>query len=56
MGGQYYDPKFSQSTGIIHEIKTPYTSQHNGVAKGKNSTLIEMDNAMLYKSSLSEGF
>lgn len=24
-GGEYYDPKYFESTGIIHEITTPYT-------------------------------
>jgi len=55
-GGEYYDPKYVQSTGIIHEVTAPYTPQQNGVAEGKNRTLIEMVNAMFSKSGLSEGF
>ena len=38
---------FVQSLGIIHEITAPYSPASNGVAKGKNRTLIELTNAML---------
>ena len=55
-GGEYYDPSYFQSTGIIHEVTAPYTPQQNGVAERKNRTLTEMINAMLSKSGLSEGF
>ena len=34
-GGEYYDPNYFQSTGIIHEVTTPYTPQQNGGQKGK---------------------
>jgi len=36
--GEYYDPRFFQSIGIIHEVTTPYAPQQNGVAKRKNRT------------------
>lgn len=55
-GGEYYDPVFFQSVGIIHETTTPYTPQQNGVAERKNRVLKEMVNAMLSYSGLSEGF
>ncbi|GJW82538.1 zinc finger, CCHC-type containing protein [Tanacetum coccineum] len=55
-GGEYYDPVFFQSVGIIHETTTPYTPQQNGVAKRKNRALKEMVNSMLSYSGLSEGF
>nr|GEU57085.1 hypothetical protein [Tanacetum cinerariifolium] len=55
-GGEYYDPIFFQSVGIIHETIAPYTPQQNGVAKRKNRTLKEMVNSMLSYSGLSEGF
>ena len=55
-GGEYYDPVYFQSTGIIHQTTAPYTPQQNGVAERKNRTLKEMVNAMLSYSGLSEGF
>ncbi|GJW30670.1 zinc finger, CCHC-type containing protein [Tanacetum coccineum] len=55
-GGEYYDPVFFQSVGIIHETTAPYTPQQNGVAERKNRALKEMVNFMLSYSGLSEGF
>ncbi|GJT54841.1 zinc finger, CCHC-type containing protein [Tanacetum coccineum] len=55
-GGEYYDPVFFQSIGIIHETTAPYTPQLNGVAERKNRALKEMVNSMLSYSGLSEGF
>ncbi|GKB53534.1 zinc finger, CCHC-type containing protein [Tanacetum coccineum] len=55
-GGEYYDPIFFQSIGIIHETITPYTPQQNGVDKRKNRALKEMVNSILSYSGLSEGF
>ncbi|GJX12772.1 zinc finger, CCHC-type containing protein [Tanacetum coccineum] len=55
-GGEYYDPVYFQSTGIIHQTTAPYTPQLNRVAQRKNRTLKEMVNSMLSYSGLSEGF
>ena len=55
-GGEFYDPTYFQSVGIIHETTTPYTPQQNGVAERKNRTLKEMVNSMLSYSGLSNGF
>ncbi|GJY07722.1 zinc finger, CCHC-type containing protein [Tanacetum coccineum] len=55
-GGEYYDPVFFQSVGIIHETTAPYTPQQNGVAERKNRALKEMVNSMLSYLGLSEGF
>ncbi|CAH9091044.1 unnamed protein product [Cuscuta europaea] len=55
-GGEYMDPHYFQSDGIIHETTAPYTPQQNGVAKRKNRVLKEMVNSMLSYSGLSEGF
>nr|KAJ0195046.1 hypothetical protein LSAT_V11C700360720 [Lactuca sativa] len=55
-GGEYYDPNYFESTGIIHQTTVPYTPQQNGVAERKNRTLKEMVNSMLSYSGLSEGF
>ncbi|GKA34493.1 zinc finger, CCHC-type containing protein [Tanacetum coccineum] len=46
-GGEYYDPVFFQSVGIIHETTAPYTPQQNGVAERKNRALKEMVNSMV---------
>ncbi|GJR43951.1 zinc finger, CCHC-type containing protein [Tanacetum coccineum] len=54
--GEYYNPVFFQSVGIIHETTTPYTPQKNGVVERKNRALKEMVNSMLSYSGLSEGF
>ncbi|GJX67112.1 zinc finger, CCHC-type containing protein [Tanacetum coccineum] len=55
-GGEYYDPIFFQSVGIIHETTTPYTPQQNSAAERKNRALKEMVNSRLSYSGLSEGF
>nr|KAJ0189226.1 hypothetical protein LSAT_V11C800430080 [Lactuca sativa] len=55
-GGEYYDPLYFESTGIIHQTTAPYTPQQNGVAERKNRTLKEMVNSMLSYSGLSERF
>jgi len=54
--GEYYDPKLFETTGIVHEITTPYTPQQNGVVERKNRFLIQMVNSLLSKSGLSNGF
>nr|GEU84510.1 hypothetical protein [Tanacetum cinerariifolium] len=41
-GGEYYDPVFFQSVGIIHETTALYTPQQNGVDERKNRALKEM--------------
>nr|KAJ0211099.1 hypothetical protein LSAT_V11C400217220 [Lactuca sativa] len=55
-GGEYYDPVYFESTGIIHQTTAPYTPQQNGVAERKNRTLKEMVNSMFSYSGLSERF
>nr|GFB56238.1 zinc finger, CCHC-type [Tanacetum cinerariifolium] len=55
-GGEYYDPVYFQSTGIIHQTTAPYTPQQNGVDERKNRTLKEMVNSMLSYSGLSAKF
>ena len=54
-GGEYgsdFLKDLCEKDGIIHEVSTPYTPQHNGIVERKNRTLKEMMNAML----LSYGF
>ena len=55
-GGEYYDPIYFQSIGIIHETTAVYTPQQNDVAERKNMTLEEMINSMLSYSGLNGGF
>nr|GEY11453.1 zinc finger, CCHC-type [Tanacetum cinerariifolium] len=55
-GGEYYDPVYFQSIGIIHETMGPCTPQQNGVSKRKNRALKEIVNSMLSYSGLNEGF
>nr|KAJ0185985.1 hypothetical protein LSAT_V11C900489420 [Lactuca sativa] len=55
-GGEYYDPVYFESTGIIHQTTTPYTPQQHGESERKNRTLKEMVNSMLSYYGLSEGF
>nr|GEU81292.1 zinc finger, CCHC-type [Tanacetum cinerariifolium] len=54
--GEYCDPSYFQSVGIIHQTMAPYTSQQNSVTERKNRALKEMVNFMLSYSGLSEGF
>ncbi|GKC22808.1 zinc finger, CCHC-type containing protein [Tanacetum coccineum] len=55
-GGEYYDPRYFQSTGIVHQVTAPYTPQQNGIAKRKNRTLMDMVNSMMLYSGLSYGY
>jgi len=55
-GGEYYNPSYFQSLGLVHETTAAYTPQQNGVAERKNRTLEEMVNSMLSYSGLSDGF
>ncbi|CAM8920561.1 unnamed protein product [Rhodiola kirilowii] len=55
-GGEYFNPSYFQSVGIIHETTAPYTPQQNGVSERKNRALKQMVNAMLSYSGLNDGF
>ena len=55
-GGEYYDPHYFKSVGIIHQTTAPYTPQQNGISERKNRVLKEMVNSMLSYSGLNEGF
>ena len=55
-GGEYMNPQYFQSVGIIHETTAPYTPQQNSVAERKNRVLKEMVNCMISNSGLSKGF
>nr|KAJ0216916.1 hypothetical protein LSAT_V11C300135110 [Lactuca sativa] len=52
--GEYFNQEFDtfcEENGIKKERTSPYTPQHNGLAKRKNRTLCEMVNCMLNQSS-----
>ncbi|GJY11896.1 zinc finger, CCHC-type containing protein [Tanacetum coccineum] len=55
-GGEYYDPRYFQSTGIVHQVTALYTPQHNGIAERKNRTLMDIVNSMMSHSGLSSGY
>ena len=55
-GGEYFNPDYFRSVGIIHETTAPYTPQQNGVSERKNRVLKEMVNSMLSYSGLNDGF
>ena len=53
-GGQYYDPSYFQSMGIIQKTTADYAPQPNDVTERTNQILQEMVNPMVSYSSLSE--
>ena len=49
-GGEYNSKEFKEfceAKGIEHEVIAPYTPQHNGLAKRRNRTLLDMARCML---------
>jgi transposase InsO family protein len=55
--GEYFSSEFTEicvEHGIIHEKKSPYSSQSNGIAERKNRTLTELVNVMLGTAGLSK--
>nr|GEZ46923.1 zinc finger, CCHC-type [Tanacetum cinerariifolium] len=54
--GEYYDPRYFESRGIVHQVTSLYTPQQNGIAKRKNRTLMDMVNSMISYSGLSSGY
>ena len=58
-GGEYIASavqEFLKSKGIQHEITTPDTPQHNGVAKRMNRTLLDKVRSMLHDAALPESY
>lgn len=45
MGGEYYNPNYFNSIGVIHEMTAPYSPQSNGVAERKIRVLKERINS-----------
>lgn len=49
-GGEYTSHEFKKycdKEEMLHEVTTPYTSQHNGVAERMNITIMNMERSML---------
>ena len=49
-GGEYNSHEFQvfcDEEGIIHEVTSPYTPQHNGVAEKRNRTILNMARSMM---------
>ncbi|CAH9143716.1 unnamed protein product [Cuscuta epithymum] len=54
-GGEYTSKeftKFCEDNGIVHEVTSPYTPQHNGVAERRNRTILNMVRCMLKEKEL----
>jgi len=49
-GGEYNSHVFQvfcDEEGIIHEVSSPYTPQHNGVTERRNKTILNMTRSMM---------
>ena len=58
-GGEYIASavqEFLKTKGVQHEITTPDTPQHNGVAERMNRTLLDKVRSMLHDASLPETY
>ena len=58
-GGEFISTEFDnfcEKMGILRQLMTSYTPQHNGVAERKNRSLIEMAKSMLKAKCLPKSF
>lgn len=58
-GGEYTSREFEnfcKDEGIVHEVMAPYTPKHNGTAKRRNRTLLNMVRCMLREKNLPRKF
>ncbi|GAU37126.1 hypothetical protein TSUD_278780 [Trifolium subterraneum] len=58
-GGEYTSlefAKFCEDERIVHEITSPYTPQHNGVAERKNRSIMNMARSMLKGKNMPHKF
>ncbi|WVY91413.1 hypothetical protein V8G54_036927 [Vigna mungo] len=55
-GGEYTSrdfEEFCKEHGIIHEVVAPYTPQHNGLAKRRNRSIMNMARSMIKEKNVS---
>jgi len=57
--GEYTSKAFNtyfEQHGIIHQVTTPYTPQHNGLTERRNRTILDMARSMLKQKKLPYSF
>ncbi|MCH85421.1 retrovirus-related Pol polyprotein from transposon TNT 1-94, partial [Trifolium medium] len=58
-GGEYTSKYFEESCvreGTTHEVTSPYTPQHNGLAERRNRTILDMARSMLKQKNMQHKF
>lgn len=58
-GGEYTFGDFKnhyQACGIVHEVTTPYTPQHNGLVERRNRIIVNMAKCLLKEKNLPRKF
>jgi hypothetical protein len=58
-GGEYTSKvfeKFCDDNGIVHEVTTPYTPQHNGLDERRNRSMLDMTRSMLKMKKMPNTF
>ena len=58
-GGEYLSQAFLdylKDNGILSQWTPPYMPQHNGVAEGRNRTLLDIVRSMMGKADLPKSF
>ena len=58
-GGEYTFREFEdfcEKCGTQHEVTTPYTPQHNDLAKRRNKTILDMARSLLKQKGLLHNF
>lgn len=48
--------KLCEDNGIEHQVTTPYTSRHNGLAERRDKTLVDMTRSMLKEKNIPHTF
>ncbi|GJZ96713.1 zinc finger, CCHC-type containing protein [Tanacetum coccineum] len=53
-GGEYHNPVYFQSLGIIHETMAPYTSQQNGVSERMFDEAMQSHDVAFWKEAIND--